>query len=232
MKIEVLGTRAKIKPSAPRYQNHTGFLIDDLLLLDVGEEHFLKRKPKAIVFTHFHPDHAFFVFEQQIFQPKVPHYGPEPHELLPQVQTITESFVVQGYKFTPIPVIHALSLRSLGYVVEKEGVRVLFTGDVAWIEKAYLENLEPLDLIITEATFIRKGGRINRSGDRIYGHTGIPDLIRLLGHLAPRMLFTHFGEWFYADVEAGPQKIRDFQTRNISELIPAHDGFVITVERN
>lgn len=228
MKIEVLGTRAKIKPSAPDYKNHTGFLIDDKILLDLGEENFLHRDPKAIVFTHFHPDHAFFVSEHQIFNPKIHHYGPENHELLPQLRIIEEAFEIQGYKFTPIPVIHALSLKSLGYVVEKEGRRVFFTGDVAWIEKAHLEELGPLDLIVTEATFIKKGGRINRRGDRIYGHTGIPDLIRLLGQLAPKIVFTHFGEWFYADLKAGPGKIKAMEKEGL-ELIPAYDGYTIQV---
>lgn len=228
MKIEVLGTRAKIKPTAPGYHNHSGFLIDDQILLDVGEESFLGRKPKAIVFTHFHPDHAFFVFQHQIFQPKIPHYGPEIHELLPQLKIVEESFMIHGYRFIPVPVIHALSLRSLGYVIEKEGKRIFFTGDVAWIEKAQLEKLGHLDLIFTEATFLKKGGRINRRGSQIYGHTGVPDLIRLLGHLSPKIVFTHFGEWFYADVKGGPKKIMSMQSKS-PELIPAHDGFIINV---
>ena len=228
MKVEILGTRAKIKPSAPGYKNHTGFLIDDQILLDVGEENFLEKNPKAIVFTHFHPDHAFFVPEQLVFNPKIPHYGPEEHELLPQLQIITKPFELQGYKFTPVPVIHALRLKSLGYVVEKGAKRIFFTGDVAWIEKAYLEDLGKLDLIITEATFIKKGGRINRKGNQIFGHTGVPDLIRLLGQHTPKIVFTHFGEWFYADVKRGPDKIRGLKQGN-PELIPAHDGYIIEV---
>lgn len=229
MKVEVLGTRAKIKPTARGYHKHTGFLIDDQILLDVGEESFLSRNPKAIVFTHFHPDHAFFVFEHQIFSPKIPHFGPEEHDLLPQIRVIEKTFEIHGYSFTPVPVIHALSLRSFGYIIEKEGRRIFFTGDVAWIEKAHLENLGPLDIIITEATFLNKGGRINRRGNQIYGHIGIPDLVRLLGNLAPKIVFTHFGEWFYADVKAGPEKIKAMEKEGL-ELIPAFDGFTINVE--
>lgn len=83
MNIEILGTRAKITPSAPGYSNHTGFLIDNCILLEVGEKSFLECKPQAIVFTHFHPDHAFFVSDKESFKPKIHHFGPEGHELVP-----------------------------------------------------------------------------------------------------------------------------------------------------
>ena len=228
MKIEVLGTRAKIKPSAPGYKNHTGFLLDDRILLDVGEESFLNRKPEAIVFTHFHPDHAYFILENEVFSPKIPHYGPEPYHLTPRLKIIQEEFDLKGYLFTPVPVIHALRLNSFGYVVEKDGKRIFFTGDVAWIEKQYLEDLGKMDLVITEATFLRKGGRINRSGNNIYGHTGVPNLIRLLSPLSSRIVFTHFGEWFFEEVENGPGKIRELQKEGL-ELITAYDGFTIKV---
>lgn len=228
MKIEVLGTRAKIKASAPGYKNHTGFLLDDRILLDVGEESYLDRKPEAVIFTHFHPDHAFFVFENEVFNPKIPHYGPEPYHLTPRLKIIQEKFLLKDYLFTPVPVIHALKLISFAYVVEKDGKRVFFTGDVAWIEKQYLEHLGKMDLIITEATFLKKGGRINRIGNNIFGHTGVPDLIRLLSPLTSRIVFSHFGEWFYEDVKSGPEKIRQLQKEGL-ELISAHDGFIIEV---
>ena len=228
MKIEILGTRAKIKPSASKYRNHTGFLLDDVILLDVGEASFLDRNPKAIVFTHFHPDHAFCVSEKEVFDPAIPHFGPEPQDFSPGLKIIEKEFRLLGYLFTPVPVIHALRLKSLGYIVEKDGRRVFFTGDVAWIEKSDLEKVGKVDLIITEATFLKKGGRINRKGNSIFGHTGVPDLIRLLSPNSSRIVFTHFGEWFYEDVDNGPGKIEGLQKEGL-ELIPAHDGFTIEV---
>jgi ribonuclease BN (tRNA processing enzyme) len=61
MNIHVLGTRGYIRPSAPRHSRHSGVLIDGALLLDCGEKEFLTHKPKYILITHLHPDHAFFV---------------------------------------------------------------------------------------------------------------------------------------------------------------------------
>lgn len=228
MKIRILGTRAKIKPKAENHINHTGFLLDDKILIDVGEPDYMDYRPQAIVFTHFHPDHAFFVPEQQQFTPNIPLFGPEVHDLVPKLKVISEEFQIGEYKFTPVPVIHALKLKSLGYVIQKGQKKIFITGDVAWIEKANLAKISNLDLMITEATFINKGGRINRKKDRIFGHTGVPDLIRLLSPLTKRIAFCHYGEWFFEnEPEASKHRIRSLEED--VELIPAYDGMQIKI---
>ena len=228
MKVKILGTRGKIEPKAENHVNHTGFLIDDRILVDVGEEKYMDYRPEAVVFTHFHPDHAYFVPEKQKFSPKIPLFGPEAHDLIPNLRIISGSFEINGYSFTPVPVIHALKLKSLGYIIQKGQKKIFITGDVAWIEKANLAKISDLDLVITEATFINKGGRINRKKDRIFGHTGVPDLIRLLSPITRKIAFCHYGEWFFENnPEASKQRIQSLEEE--VELIPAHDGLEIEV---
>lgn len=228
MKIKILGTRGKIEPKAEDHVNHTGFLLDDKILIDVGEETYMDYRPQAIVFTHFHPDHAYFVPEKQKFEPKIPLFGPEAHDLIPNLKVISGKFGFDGYSFTPVPVIHALKLKSLGYIIQKGQKTIFITGDVAWIEKAHLAEIPDLDLVITEATFIHKGGRINRKKDRIFGHTGVPDLVRLLSPLTKRIVFCHYGEWFF---EQGPESAKQVikSKEEDVELIPAHDGMEIEI---
>jgi glyoxylase-like metal-dependent hydrolase (beta-lactamase superfamily II) len=228
MKIKILGTRGKIEPKSEGHIRHTGFLLDEKLLIDVGEKEYMNYRPAAVVFTHFHPDHAFFVPEQEKFTPKIPLFGPEAHELIPELKVISGKFEVAGYSFTPVPVIHALKLKSLGYIIEKEEKRLFITGDVAWIEKANLTEIPPLDLVITEASFINKGGRINRKKDRIFGHTGVPDLIRLLSPHTKKIAFCHYGEWFFENpIEESKQQIKALEEE--VELIPAHDGMELEI---
>ena len=229
MKLKILGTRGKIEPSAPNHKNHTGFLLDDNILIDVGEPKYMNHDPQAVVFTHFHPDHAFFVAEKEKFAPRIPLFGPEPQEFIPGLRIISEKFSIGEYSFSPVPVIHALRLKSLGYIIQKDQKKIFITGDVAWIEKANLEQLPKLDLVVTEATFINKGGRINRKKDKIFGHTGVPDLIRLLSPLTDKIVFTHYGNWFFEDVEQSLQKIRALKEDDGPELIPAHDGMEIEI---
>lgn len=228
MKIRILGTRGKIEPKAESYVNHSGFLLDNKVLIDVGEPEYMNLNPEAVVFTHFHPDHAYFVPEKQKFTPHIPLFGPEAHELVPQLEVISEAFNIGEYKFTPIPVIHALRLKSLGYIIQKGKKRIFITGDVAWIEKANLAEIPPLDLVITEATFINKGGRINRKKDRIFGHTGVPDLIRLLSPHTKKIAFCHYGEWFFENPpEKSKQKIKAMEEE--VQLLPSYDGMEIEI---
>lgn len=228
MKIKVLGTRGKVEPSAEKFRNHTGFLIDNKILIDLGEKEYLDYKPEAIIFTHFHPDHAYFVSEDEKFVPEIPLFGPEENELVPKLKIIKKPFNSKGYKITPVPVIHALRLKSLGYLIEKNDKKLFITGDVAWIEKKNFENFPKVDLIITEATFFRKGGRINRKGNNIFGHTGIPDLIRLLSPLTNKIAFSHYGDWFFEqDASKSFDQIMELQEDVI--LIPTHDGMELNI---
>ena len=227
MKIKVLGTRGKIEPSAPDYKHHTGFLIDEKILVDVGEPHYMGYNPKAVVFTHFHPDHAFFVETREKFNPQIPLYGPEEQEFITNLKVISGKFKIGDYEFQPIPVLHALKLKSLGYIIEKGRKRIFVTGDVAWIEKAELENVAPLDAVFTEATFLQKGGRVHRKKDRIFGHTGVPNLVKMLGPLSKRIIFSHYGNWFFEDPERSIQALKDQADDPV--IIPAHDGMEIEI---
>ena len=135
---------------------------------------------------------------------------------------------ILGYSFTPVPVIHALNLKSWGYVIVKDNKSVFFTGDVAWIEKAHLKRIGPVDLVVTEATMMQKGGRINRKENKIYGHTGIPDLLRILSPLTKKIMFTHYGDWFYEDVKTSLEMLRNFTSPKLA-VVPAHDGLRIEI---
>lgn len=227
MKIKILGTRGKIEPSARGYKNHSGILIDGKILIDVGESEYMEHDLEAVVFTHFHPDHAYFVSQQEKFSSEIALFGPEAQEFVPNLTVVSEKFNIGEYQFTPVPVIHALKLKSLGYVIQKGEKSIFITGDVAWIEKAEREQLPKVDLVITEATFINKGGRINRKKDRIFGHTGVPDLIRILSPMAGKIVFTHYGNWFFENVEDGLKKIKVLEED--VPLIPAKDGMEIEI---
>ena len=65
MTIKFLGTKGQIPLSHKRHSLHSGFLVDDVILFDLGEKRFLKEDPKYIFITHFHPDHAFFQKEKK-----------------------------------------------------------------------------------------------------------------------------------------------------------------------
>lgn len=206
MRVLFLGTRGNIEPSARCHSLHAGILVDDFLLLDLGEKEYLHYEPQCIFVTHLHPDHAVFVREDISLH--VPVYTPEPCPGVPQVRVLSSAVTVGEYYVEPIPVVHSVKVTSQALIVEK-GKRVLYTSDVAWIEEKYHQKFRDLDLVITDGSFMRTGGMVRkeRRTGKIYGHTGIPDLVHLFEKYTDHIVFTHFGSWFYRDVKKACERI-------------------------
>jgi glyoxylase-like metal-dependent hydrolase (beta-lactamase superfamily II) len=83
MIIQILGTRGEIEAHAPGHLKHSGILIDNILLIDVGEPEYLQLYPKFILITHFHPDHAFFMRGVEKINIDVPVFAPETTKKIP-----------------------------------------------------------------------------------------------------------------------------------------------------
>lgn len=228
MKIEILGTRGEIESTTPYHSKHSGILIDSEILVDLGEKEYLEYNPKCIFITHLHPDHAIFITEE-IGEINVPVYAPELSDKLQGIRKISESVKINSYKILPIPTIHSKLVKSVGYLIEKDNRKVLYTGDMIWIKKEYHNKIKDLDLVITDGSFIRDKGMIRRDKDtgQIYGHNGIPNLVKLFNRFTKHIVFTHFGEWFYKDVGESRKKIASLE--NDVKLDVAYDGMVIEV---
>lgn len=221
MRIRVLGTRGEVEPSVPYHSKHSGLLVDGRLLLDVGEREYLDYRPEAVFITHLHPDHAFFITQPATID--IPLYAPEESEKA-EVRVIESTVQVGPYRVTPIPTHHSKKVRSSAYLVDDGQQKFLYTGDVIWINKEYHHLFDGLALVITEASFVRKGGMIRKDRDtgRIYGHTGIPNLIALFQPFTRHILLVHFGDWFYKDTQAAQEKL---QKLGQSEGITVHVGY-------
>lgn len=229
MKIKVLGTRGEIKVSAPYHAKKSGVLIDDTLLLDVGEKRFLDYDPRAILITHLHPDHAYFVRKNELPETDIPMHAPEQYQ---RIMHLTKAkFKVDGCTITPIPTIHSAKVKSNAYLIVSKGVRILYTGDMIWIKKKYHPLLRNLDLVITEASYSHHGGLIRRDEHtgKIFGHTGVPNLVRLFKRFTHNILFIHFGSWFYKDMKASHRYFKQLAKENELNIIVGYDGLEVEV---
>ncbi len=223
MKIKVLGTRGEIEPSSPYHSRHSGVLVDGSILFDLGEKEFLDYRPRRIFITHLHPDHAFFVNEPAEID--IPLYAPEPGKS-PAIRVLEREIVFDGCRVIPVPTRHSLKVKSQGYLLEKDGGRILYTGDMIWIDKEYHRLLGHLDLVITEGSFLRRGGRVNRDKKtgQIYGHAGIPNLIHLFRDFTQNILVVHFGSWFYEGLREARRSLRELGRENDVNVIAGYDG--------
>lgn len=218
MKIKILGTRGEIESTLPKHSKHSGVLIDNKIMFDLGEKEFLKYKPKAIFITHLHPDHAFSIINPTKIN--IPIYAPE-NFAGQKIRLLKKKIKIDGYAIIPIPTHHSKLVKSTAYLIEKKPDKILYTGDVIWINKEHHHLLQNLDLVITEGSFIRKGGMIRRDkSGKLYGHAGIPNLIRLFAPFTKNILFMHFGSWFYKDTEKAHQKIARLGEENLSRTFP------------
>jgi ribonuclease BN (tRNA processing enzyme) len=206
MKIRVLGSRGEIDRVAPRHRKHSGVLIDDTLLFDLGEPEFLDYGPEAVFITHLHPDHAFFISRHA--KVDIPVYAPEPYQDRVTVREMNEPVRTGDYAITPLPTEHSLRVRSAAYLVRKGSESVLYTGDMIALKDDDLPR--PVDLVITEGSYIRRGGLVRREKETgaLFGHAGIPDLVRLFSPITDHILLVHFGNWFYNDIRESRRKLQ------------------------
>lgn len=214
MLIKILGTRGEIEASKPYHSRHSGVLIDNTFLFDVGEKEYLQLKPEYIFITHLHPDHAFFMRNQKDLEREYFYPG-----------NFKNKKKFGEYLICPIPTHHSIKVDSQAYLVQKNGKRLLYTGDLVWIDKKYHPLIEGLDVVITEGSFIKKGGMIrkDKKTNQIYGHKDIPGLVNLLAKFTKQIVFMHFGSWFFKDVPAARKKINKLS--NEIELVVAYDGY-------
>lgn len=216
MRITILGTRGEIDQTAPYHSRHSGILIDGSLMVDLGEREFLDRKPKAVLITHLHPDHAYFVRAGAERPPAgVPLFAPEVYKDY-GVTVLDRPETIAGYSVRPVPSHHSLKVRSQAYLVAHGSMKILYTGDLVWINKEFHSLFEGLDLVITEASYFRKGGLIirDKTTGQIFGHTGLPDLVRLFKAPCRRIVLVHFGGWFYKDIPRARAAIRELGRAN------------------
>lgn len=227
MRLEILGTRGNILPSAPKYALHSGVLVDGRILLDLGEAAYLRYRPQHIFITHLHPDHAAFLRTEVVTDAEI--HLPEPTRKLPAARVISRPVQSGSYRIVPVPTIHSTKVRSLGYVVESGGRRVFFSSDLVAIQRRYHRRLRRLDLVITEGSYMRWGGlvRTDPASGRPFGHTGIPNLIEFFRPFTSRIVITHFGSWFYKDIPASIRQIASLGDGVRTSA--ARDGLVINV---
>ena len=211
MRITILGTRGEIEQTAPYHSRHSGLLIDGELMVDLGEREFLDRRPQAVLITHLHPDHAYFVRAGEEPPPAgISIFAPEGYKDY-GLTVLDGPRTIAGYGVRPVPSHHSLKVRSQAYIISRGPAKILYTGDMVWINREHHPLFEGLDLVITEASYLRKGGLVirDKTTGLIYGHTGVPDLIRLFKDYCRRIVLVHFGGWFYKDIARARTAIRE-----------------------
>lgn len=229
MQIKILGTRGEVDLNTRKYINHSGILIDKTLLFDLGEKKFLKYKPKYIFITHLHPDHAFFIRHSDVFD--LPFFAPEKYKKGKNSKVFSKSKKIGPYLITAIPTYHSLKAKSVAYLIKKGKKKILYSGDLIWIAKKYHPLMKNLDLVITEASFMRQGGMVRRDKKtgEIFGHTGVPNLIHLFKKFTSKIILIHFGSWFLNNPPKAKKIIHQLSRNAHIDITAGFDGMELKV---
>jgi hypothetical protein len=59
---------------------------------------------------------------------------------------------------------------------------------------------------------------------KLYGHNGIPNLIRFFQPYTKLMLLTHFGSWFYQNVKESRKKLKYLGKKYQTTVLVGYDG--------
>ncbi len=162
----------------------------------------------------------------------VPVFAPGTRAGIPEVQAFPGAMSYLGYAIRAIPTHHSFKVRSTAYLIEKRGRRLLYTGDLFWINKEFHPLLGKLDLVVTEASFLRRGGMIrrDRASGVAYGHAGVPNLIDMFRKSAATILFTHFGAWFYEDARKSRRILASLGKQSGVMALAGYDGFELDMD--
>lgn len=188
-------------------RRHSSILVEGHILVDFTQSavDMLPQgvSPDVVVYTHSHGDHynpslALRIGVKEVYmshtwlekaQSDFERLSQEMHLLMPRIIPLYEGVpvVIGNVTFLPLPANHFVSLQEqpLMYVIEKEGVRLLYATDTAGLTAkaariagvdAHDSKANPITAIIMEATM----GVEHEEDFRIFVHSTVGDVLRMV----------------------------------------------------
>src|SRR6266487_3002834 len=181
MKLTFLGTRGEIEARTRRHRMHSSLLVSYRgcnVMIDCGVDwlgKFERLRPRAIVLSRTHPDHAWGlrngapcpVYAPQQTWQSLQHYPIEDRRLIKD-RTPTK---VCGITFEAFPVEHSILSPAVGYRVRAGRARIFYAPDLIFIHerKAALDGVQ---LYIGDGATVMRSF-VRRRGKALIGHSPV-----------------------------------------------------------
>jgi phosphoribosyl 1,2-cyclic phosphodiesterase len=181
MKLTFLGTRGEIETRTRRHRMHTSLLVSHRgarVMIDCGLDwlgKFERLRPKAIVLTHAHPDHAWGlkngapcpVHAPQSTWQELQRYPIKDRHLIKE-RTPTK---ICGITFEAFPVEHSILAPAVGYRVSAGRSRIFYAPDLVFIRER-AAALNGVQIYIGDGATLTRSF-IRRRGETLIGHAPV-----------------------------------------------------------
>jgi len=212
VKLTFLGTRGCIEPSSDRHARHSSLYVEYRgrgVMVDCGED-WLGRldvvRPKAIVLTHAHPDHAFGLREGAPCPVWATAETWQSLDGFPLEQKRTihprRPVAIRGITFEAFPVQHSIRAPAVGYRITAGRVSVFYAPDLVYIHERGTA-LTGCRLYIGDGATVRRS-LVRKEGNQLFGHTPVmTQLTWCAKEGVAKMIVTHCGEEIVCGEEKG-----------------------------
>jgi phosphoribosyl 1,2-cyclic phosphodiesterase len=234
MKLVFLGTRGEIEARTRRHRMHSSLLVSyrsTRVMIDCGLDwlgKFERLRPRAIVLTHAHPDHAWGLKNGA----PCPVYASQETWQTLQIYSIKERHLIKertptkisDIMFEAFPVEHSILAPAVGYKVSAGRARIFYAPDLIFIHNR-AAALNGVQIYIGDGATLTRSF-VRKRGKRLIGHAPVgTQLTWCRKEGVPRAIITHCGsEIATADERKLTAKLRAVVTEPGLEAYIAYDG--------